>query len=209
VTRRDVERFCRALARADRRPAGILLLGGAAAIVQSRARATQDVDLELSGEGGRRATPAQMKRLIVSLEAARQSVGIEFNYTEDASRWSMIPFLDYRNHMRLWKRFDSLAVYVLEPEYFALTKLARGTEIDVGDIRRVMRAKGGSGRALATLCGRALRQAPLSTAQGLFRRQVEHFFVSEGRAIWGGGFSPARAVRIFTRAAGLGESRRG
>jgi hypothetical protein len=155
--------------------------------------------MEIQLESPKQASPARVDEIIAALEQTAEELGVEVQAGEQAWRWSMIGWADYRKHQRRWKRFGGITVYLHSPEHFALTKLARASAVDLDDIRAVLRAQGGSWRRLAAICGRALREAPRSSAQALFRRQVEHFFVHSGRTVWGAGFIPGRAIAEFQR----------
>lgn len=200
MTRRDTERFLKAVARSLDAPASILLIGGAARIVLAGARATADIDLELEPTTSRR-SPERLRSLMRAVENAQRETGIVAQAAENIERWSMISWADYKKHLVLWRQFGPLSVYVLEPEYFAMTKLIRSSSVDLDDIYHVLRVHHASWRTLARVCGNALRTSPLSTQQGLFRRQVEHFFTKEGTRLWGTRFQPQAAVATFHRAA--------
>ena len=115
----------------------------------------------------------------------------------------MIGWGDYRKHTKPWRTFGTLTVVLLEPEYFAHTKLLRYSEVDIADIRKVLKAHGASWQRLAQVTGQALRLAPRSTAQSTFRRQVEHFFNTDARDIWTAGYAPNKAIAAFRSAAGI------
>ncbi len=200
MTRRDAERFLKAVARSLDTPASLLLVGGAARIVLAGARATADIDLELLPTKSRR-SQGRLRSLMQAVENAQRETGIAAQAAENIERWSMISWADYRKHLVLWRQFGSLSVYVMEPEYFAMTKLIRGSSVDLDDIYHVLRVHHASWRTLARVCGKALRSSPLSTQQGLFRRQVEHFFTKEGTRLWSSRFRPQAAVAVFHRAA--------
>lgn len=88
-------------------------------------------------------------------------------------------------------------------------KLARYLDSDVQDLVRVLREQRVDAAALARLFGQALRHSPRSSAQLLFRKQVEHFLRENGRAVWGGAFAADPVLSLFYRAAGIRRSRRG
>jgi hypothetical protein len=56
-------------------------------------------------------------------------------------------------------------------------------------------------RALADRLPCPVRIVLTGGGEALFRRQVEHFFRTQGRMLWGPGFDPARAVAVFHTAA--------
>lgn len=203
MTERDVDRFFQCLQARWSQAVDILLFGGCAAIVQTHPRATRDIDIEIQWPDGRE-DAARSQAILKAIDEAEAEANVEVQAGERVSHWSMIDWGEYRSHQHLWKRFGGVGVFLLEPEYFALTKLARSSEVDLQDIRHVFAARRGSWELLARACGKALRASPPSTAQAPFRRMVEHFFTTEGPAIWGKKFDPAAAIALFTKTYGPG-----
>jgi len=199
MTTRDIERFFRLAAARHPGPARVLLFGGGAAIIQTRPRDTLDLDMELEVAGAER-DPSLIEPLVTALQEAGASLKINVQAGVLVHRWSMINWGDYRNHQRLWKVFGGIRVSLLEPEYFALSKLGRASPVDLDDIRHVLTRHKASWKILANACGRALRESPLSTAQDAFRRIVEHFLESEGPKIWGKTYKPSEAIAEFRKA---------
>lgn len=205
MTSSMVARFFQEMARHLSDPIAVLLVGGAAAAVQGRARATQDVDFEirvaspdsLSAEG----VAAARRRATDAVARARAATGIAAQFSEDIDRWSSISLGDYRRHVRRWRRFGPVTVRLLEPAYFAIGKLARGTASDLSDVTAVFRRQRVSWRRAAQVWGEALRRSPLSDAVPLFTRQVEHFFARTGPGLWGRSFRSEAAIALFRRAA--------
>jgi hypothetical protein len=122
-------------------------------------------------------------------------------YSSDIDRWSSIAIPPARRRTRPYRRIGKLTVHLLDPACWAVYKLARYLDADVEDLRSVLRRERLSAPALARLCGESLRASPRSTHLLAFRRQVEHFFVAHGPAVWGRRFDPRRAVAVFHRAA--------
>ena len=56
---------------------------------------------------------------------------------------------------------------------------------------------------VAKVLGRALKESPRSKELMLFRRQVESFFESYGKKIWGKSFDPDKVIGQFHKAAGI------
>lgn len=199
MTTRDIERFFRLAAEHFPGQARILLFGGGAAIIQTQPRETLDLDMEILVEGAAR-NSSIVEPLVAALERAGQTLRIGVQAGIEIHRWSLINWGDYRNHQRHWKTFGGIRVSLLEPEYFALTKLSRASPVDLDDIRKVLVKHGGSWKVLAAACGRALRESPPSTAQDPFRRMVEHFLSSEGPRIWGKSYRSDDAIAEFRKA---------
>ena len=74
---------------------------------------------------------------------------------------------------------------------------------DIRDVDEVMKGTRTPPAELAKVLGLALKKSPRSTACDLFRRQVEDFFSSSGRRIWGKRYSPDKAIRAFHESTGI------
>lgn len=202
MTRQQIERFFRVLAREFDAPVAILLTGAAAGALWGPARPSLDVDFGVQLRGGAR----RWALFEAAVERTVRLTGIQANYTQDLDRWGAITLLDYRRHTRLYRRFGALTVRLLDPAYWAIGKLTRYLDPDVRDLVSVLKAQRVPVDRLARLLGRALRHSPRSVAVTQFRRQTEHFLRTYGRAIWGRRFDAEAAVRLFHRSAGGGVS---
>lgn len=200
MTRRQIKRFFKAFARRVDQPATVLLTGAAAGSLMGSSRPSLDVDFEvvLSPRSQRR-----WEAIEQAVAEASQETGIAAQFGEEIGRWSLISLLDYARHTRPYQRFGTVEVRLLEPAYWAIGKLARYLDPDVRDLVQVLRRQRLAPEPLARLWGRALRESPRSTACWAFRRQVEHFLATHGRAIWGPSFDAAAAIAAFHRAAGI------
>lgn len=167
-----------------------MLLGGT--------RPTGDVDFGV-------VLQARHTRRWNELESAIQDAASETHvvvqYSADIDRWSPVAIPATKRKTRRLKRLGRLSVHLLDPACWAVYKLARYLDADVGDLRAVLRRQRIPALALARLCGGALRSSPRSTQLFLFQRQVEHFFREHGTAVWGRGFDSDRAIAAFRRAA--------
>jgi hypothetical protein len=117
----------------------------------------------------------------------------------------MITLLDYKKGTTLYKRYGKLAVRVLDPAYWSIGKMTRFIDPDIQDMIQVFRKKKTPVLRLAKVWGRALKESPRSTALAGFRRQVESFFESYGKKIWGESFDSVKVIRQFHKAAGIEE----
>ncbi len=167
-----------------------MLLGGT--------RPTGDVDfgVTLSVRHARR-----WNELEPAILDAASAAHVVVQYSADIDRWSPVAIPAARRKTRRLKRVGRLSVHLLDPACWAVYKLARYLDADVGDLRVVLRRQRVPALALARLCGEALRSSPRSTQLFLFRKQVEHFFREHGRAVWGREFDADRAIAAFHRAA--------
>lgn len=199
LTRADLDRFLRALARELPCAATIVLTGGCEAMLLGGARPTGDVDFELVPPGD----PGRTALVERAVAAAAAQTGVTVQWSTEIDRWSPVSVPPRYRRSRPHRRIGSLHVRLLDPACWAVYKLARYLEADVDDLRAVLRREGVSPRRLARVCGEALRASPRSTALFQFRRQVEDFFERHGNAVWGRRFEAAAAVAAFRRAAGF------
>lgn len=197
MTPQQIDRFFRVLAKHLAHPATVILTGAAAGSLMGGVRPSRDIDFAV------RIPPRRWAEVEAAAQMAMRETGIAANFASDIARWSMIALLDYQRHTRPYRRFGLITVRLLAPAYWAIGKLTRYLDTDVHDVVRVLKRERSDPALLARLWGRALKTSPRSTACWTFRRQVEHFFQTEGRRIWGRGFGPARAISVFHRAAGI------
>ena len=179
-------------------PLTILLTGAAAGSLMGRVRPTLDIDFAvISPKASLKKKQNIWNQVEHAAKQATQATGIAANFTEDIDRWSMIHFLDYKKHTKLYRRFGRLEVRILSPEYWAIGKFARYLDPDVQDLIAVLKRNRVGLPKLTRLLGNALRKSPRSTSQFLFRRQVEHFLKTYGARVWGKRFSSDRALQHF------------
>ena len=194
----DLDRFFRALAERLPCPVRIVLTGGGEALVLGGVRPTADLDLQLVVDDRR---TVHLPAIEAAIAAAGHQSGVVVQYATDIDRWSSVSIPPSRRRTRPFRRVGRLSIHLLDPLCWAIYKLSRYLESDVTDLRAVLRRQRVSWRRLAVLCGESLRASPRSTQLVLFRRQVEHFFRTEGPAIWGARFDPTRSIDAFRAAA--------
>lgn len=206
MNRHEIIRYFRTVAKLYREPCRIILTGAAAGALYGRIRATLDLDfaLRLPARSPVRKEMSWREFVACAREATRRT-GIAAEYAEDIDRWSSISYLDYERRTRAFKRFGKIEVRLLEPAYWAIGKLARYLEPDILDVCEVMKRTRTRAEKLATVLGRALRKSPRSTACELFQRQVEDFFRTRGRGIWGKNYRSEKTIALFRRYTGIHE----
>jgi len=197
VTPRQIDRFLKVLAAEVATPARAYLTGAAAAALWGRVRPSLDVDLGLELKRGAKVDWESIERAV---ERTTRLTGIPVNIAEEIDRRGMITLLDYKRSSRRYRQFGLLEVRLLHPANWSIGKLTRNLDADIRDVAEVFRRQKVPLRRAASTWGRALRASPASTTQFQFRRNVEHFFRRNGRAIWGGSFDPDAAVASFRRA---------
>lgn len=199
MTRLQIHRFFRTLAKQFDGEATIILTGAAAGTLLGSTRASRDIDFAIRL---RRRTMARWNAVEAAIRRAVAQTTIDVNYAEDIDRWGMITLLDYPRHTRLYRRFGSLEVRLLDPAYWAIGKLTRYLDVDEQDLVMALRRQRLPWARAVRVWGRALRASPRSLAGFDFRQHVEYFLRTRGRAIWGRAFEADRAVRLFIREAG-------
>lgn len=201
MTRSQVDRFFRTLAREMQDRVTVILTGAAVAALLGRARASRDVDFAIRPL--RRDRSRSWEAIQSAVERTVRITGITADYAEDIDRWGPISLMGYRRHTRPYRRFGKVEVRLLEPAYWSIGKMSRCLVPDVRDMVGVFRRIKLPWREAVAVWARALRASPPSTARFQFRRQVEDFLRKYGRAAWGKGFDADEAMRSFRRAAGI------
>jgi len=199
MNKRVIDRFLATLAAELGVPARAFLTGAAAAALWGRVRPSLDIDfgLELRGTTGQRWDAT----VEPAVQRTTHLTGVPASVAEDIDHWGMITLLEYKRSSKLYRRFERLEVRLLDPVHWAIGKLTRALEPDLRDVMEVFRRQKVPAARSATTWGRALRASPPSMSQPQFRRNVEAFFRTEGRRIWGRSFDAEAAIRRFQRAA--------
>ncbi|HDH13385.1 MAG TPA: hypothetical protein ENG83_14520 [Nitrospirae bacterium] len=200
MNKRQIDNFFKTLNAELQQDAGAILTGAAAGTILGSSRPSMDIDFEIElRDPGK----ADWEGLESAIRKAVEKTGIYANYAEDIDRWGMITLLDYKKKTSLYKKYGKLAVRVLDPAYWSIGKMTRFIDPDIQDMIQVFRKKQIPPLRLARVWGSALKESPRSIALAGFRRQVESFFVSYGKKIWGKSFDPAKVVRQFHKTAGI------
>lgn len=198
LARADLDRFFRSLAGRLSCPVRLILTGGGEALLLGGARPTGDLDFGIVVAPRYDEQWPAVERAIGDASA---ETGIPVQYATDIDRWSAVSIPPKRRRTRALRRIGRLSVHLLAPACWAVYKLTRYLDSDLADLRAVLRRQRVPWRTLAILCGESLRASPRSTQLQLFRRQVEHFFRTEGRSVWGARFQADAAIQAFHEAA--------
>jgi hypothetical protein len=204
MNKEEIFHFFTTLAELYEKPCRIYLTGAGAGVLYGRVRATMDLDfaLKVPAKDPQKHEKA-WKELEEAIKETSLRTGIDAQYAEDIDRWSSITLLDYVKHSHLFKRFGDLELMLLEPPYWSIGKFGRYIDPDIRDMILVFQKTETPWENLADVLGQALKASPKSNACLLFRRQVEDFFKSYGKEVWGSDFSFQKAVRQFHRSAGV------
>ncbi|GBE04495.1 MAG TPA: hypothetical protein ENH31_06185 [Nitrospirae bacterium] len=200
MDRRQIDRFFKILGAEFNKEAEIILTGAAAGHIMGSKRPSMDIDfaikLKKAGKPG-------WEELESAIRKAIAETGIQVNYAEDIDKWGMITLLDYENNTKFYKKYGNLTLRVLSPAFWSIGKVTRFLDPDIKDMIQVFRKTKLSPIKLAKVWGRALRESPRSMVLTRFRRQVESFFDSYGKRIWGSSFNSTKAIRQFHKSADI------
>jgi hypothetical protein len=189
---RDADAYFEALSREVRTPLVLVLTGGIAAGILADERTTDDIDFAILRYA--RKTLPELEALLQRLAKKR---GILVQYSSDIDRWSSVSFLDWRRHSRPYVRLGLLEVRVLDPYYWSIGKIIRGTDRDLKDLEAVIRKQKLEWRILVALWAKALRHSPPSSALFNVRRQMEGFLKTSKKGTFDKNYDPAGAVVHF------------
>jgi hypothetical protein len=173
----------------------IVLTGGIAAGILADARTTDDIDFALV-----KPLVKHWEAVSTLLHKMAKKRGIEIYFSEDMDRWSSVTLLDWKRHHRLHRITGDLEVRVLDPLYFSIGKIARGTQRDVDDIEAVFKAQKVEWKPLVKLWAKALKKSPRSSVLPSAKKQMERFLTESGPKIWGKNFKPSSSIEIFREA---------
>ncbi len=129
MNRKQIEHYFKIVDKIYAKKCRIILTGAAAGALYGRVRATMDIDFS--------AEAADWEGFSKAVEEASVRTGIAAQYAEDIDRWSAITFMDYKKHTFIYGRFGRTEVRLMEPSYWAIGKLSRYLDPDIGDLVRV------------------------------------------------------------------------
>ena len=107
----------------------IIVVGGTAMSFYGDYRTRTDIDAEMLN------CPEDLyKALLENLKENK----IQFNIDEDFDSWGMVPMPSgYRERANLIYKEGNITVKTLEPVDFIISKLRRGTDIDINDAEKI------------------------------------------------------------------------
>ncbi len=186
----DIDAFFKNLSQEIKRPATIILIGGAAALLLGGVRPTEDIDFSI-------ASKESVDSLSKGISLSEKQSGIRAEYSDDIERWSMFDLLDYKKHTRPYKIFGKLKITILEPEYWSIGKMGRYYDSDVEDMICVFKKQKTNLKQLLTVWTKSLKKSPLSDDLFHFKKHAEHFLKTYGSRIWGRQFTLEKALHRF------------
>src|SRR5690242_14004817 len=132
VDRSRIEHFLRALGQAFRHPARLSIVGGTSLVYEGLRQSTLDIDYAVEVEN---AYHGDLMRQIARL---KDQLAVN---AEEAAPGDFIPLPSgWRERARFIGRFGELDVFHYDPVNTAVSKLARGHEQDLADVRLLLRA---------------------------------------------------------------------
>jgi hypothetical protein len=200
MNQRQIDRFFKSLDTKFHQEAKVILTGAAAGTILGNTRPSMDIDFAIELKNP---NESKWKELDSAIKKVVVETGIQANYAEDIDRWGMITLLDYKKNIKYYKKHGKLILWVLNPTHWSIGKMTRFLDPDIQDMIRVFRKKKVSPTRLADVWGKALKESQRSTFLTRFRRQVESFFDSYGKKIWGRSFNSTKAIRQFHKSAGI------
>ena len=191
---KDADAYFKALGGELQTPLVLVLTGGIAAGIMADERTTDDIDFAIL-----RYTRKILPELEALLRRLAKKRGILVQYSTDIDRGSSVSFLDWKKHSRPYTRQGFLEVRVLDPYYWSIGKITRGTERDLKDLEAVILKQKLDWRKLASLWSKALRKSPPSTALFNVRKQMESFLVNSKKGIFDGNYDASEAAAYFQK----------
>ena len=159
-------------------------------------RATYDVDFEVTPKNPK----ADLEAFFHKTRDITDRTGIGVEFGTSVERWSELTLLDYTQHKRPFKRYGTLAVYVLEPPYWAIGKVARYWDQDIQDMISVFSHEKTDPKNLAGVWQRVLKESQPSTVLFNLKKQMRHFFKTHGPKIWGKALMLEKILPLFESA---------
>lgn len=194
MNKNQIDRFFKVLANQFNEEAIVILTGAAAGAILGHIRPSVDIDFSIELI---KHNDTSWEKLDMAISNVVKLTGIQANYAEDIDRWGLISLLDYKRHTHYYKRFGRLSVRLLDPVYWSIGKMTRYLDPDIRDMVQVFKKQHIPPDKLVYTWGRAIKKSPRSTALIQFRKQVEDFLFSYGRAIWGKDFNSVRFIQLF------------
>src|SRR6266478_1229456 len=107
----EIDRFFLLLSKTVHFPAKVILTGGAVAVLEGSSRVTRDLDFQIVFSAR---SSADRRLFQEAIERTSQSTGIAAQYDEAIEKWSSIAWPRRRPVSRLYKRFGSVEVHLLD-----------------------------------------------------------------------------------------------
>ena len=198
VMRKDlIDLFFLELSKKTKKPTEVILTGAVAGTLFGHSRPSLDLDFAIRSKGRTNAAYAQYLDELVREISSK--LGVDTNYSEDISHWSMIDFLEYRKKAIPYKKIGNLNIKLMAPDYWTIGKMTRFYEIDIQDMIQVIKKRKLEANDLIMLWVRALKASPLSLTKRQFIDHVKTFIKTYGKRAWGKSFRTEHLLQKFGR----------
>jgi hypothetical protein len=177
--------------------ADIILIGASAASLMGHVRPSLDIDFEIRPKS--KASKTFKLKAVKAIAFAQATLKVAVDYSENIKGWSMINYLDYRKTAIPYKQIGKLNVKLIAPEYWTIGKMARFLELDIQDMKKIIREKAVSPDRLRLIWTKAILSSDLSLELGQFKDHVIFFVKQHGRQIWGKSFDPGLWIDQFQK----------
>jgi hypothetical protein len=177
----DIDSFFTCLSKKWPHPTRIIISGGAASLVMGGRRPTLDIDFEVDFSKAKNVSKEEFQEAI---KKTMEATAIKAQFSEDIQRWSEISFIDYRGHLKAYKDFKSISVYILDAKYWSIGKISRYWDQDIQDMLAVFKKERVDPIDLLTIWKAALSDSCLSSKLNPTKKHILHFFTTFGRKIW-------------------------
>src|SRR3990167_9824868 len=115
MRKKDIDRFFLKVSSRIKIPFQIYLTGGVASWFLGGNRPTHDIDFALK-------TKKEWEQIEQIIREVSRELSIAVEFSEDISRWGMIGISDFEKGAKLYKRFGSIDVYILDPLIWSVGK---------------------------------------------------------------------------------------
>jgi len=185
----DIDAYFHALSLEWSYPTRIILNGDAYAHILTKAKVGDDLSFEIK--------TVHIQKLVNALFQIGHRLNLQVDFTENIQNGSPITYLDYRSHLRPYKSFKNIKVFLLHPSYWSLGKIVRYHDQDIMEMISVFEKWRPGESALAALWKQAMDASPKSTTLYQIPKSAFHFFRKYGVTVWGKGFSLNRIMEYF------------
>lgn len=192
MKKQDIDLFFQDLAGRIQEPVALYITGGVASWLMGGQRPTQDIDFAV--RGGK-----NWETLSEQIYQTSQAHKIPVEFAEDISRWGMIGLANFTHKAKLYKKFASLSVYLLEPSIWSIGKISRYLTDDINDIEIVFKKQKLKPESVIKTWAKALQESPKSSEQILFIKKVQDFLKNSGPKVWGKQFDAEKCAKQFIR----------
>ncbi len=196
---RQIHLFFKVLDEELKAQAEVILIGASAGSLMGNVRPSFDIDFEIRLKTD--VAPDVKGKLEGAVLKASQIAGVATNYSENIGGWSRINYLDYRKTAKLYRKIGKLNIKIVAPAYWTIGKMARFLELDVQDMRKIIRAQKIEPNLLIRIWAKAVRASDLSLELGQFRDHVFYFLKTYGKSLWGSAFDSNKAILDFKKQA--------